>query len=139
MEKIDFYVLASTAPQAREYTACRLAAKAYYANRKLYLNTESPAQSQTLDELLWTFREQSFIPHTLVGDDTAPILIGHGPQPPANDYTVLLNLDTQVPPFIERFTRVLEIVGADAQRRAQSRQRFRFYRDRGYPLKTHQL
>ena len=55
------------------------------------------------------------------------------------DCEVLINLADEVPDFFSRYARVAEIVDADAIRREKGRERFRFYRDRGYQLQTHQL
>ena len=68
-----------------------------------------------------------------------PVLIGVN-QPPVGDrWNVLVNLAADVPEFFSRYERVAEVVDADAARREQSRERYRFYRDRGYKLNTHQV
>ncbi|HET7587274.1 MAG TPA: DNA polymerase III subunit chi [Gammaproteobacteria bacterium] len=139
MTRVDFYVLASAPPQGRERVACRLADKAFRLGQKLYVHAESESQAGALDELLWTFRQQSFIPHTRTAGDDAPVLIGSGGREPPGDCPLLINLDAEVPLFFSRFERVMEIIDADEQRRAQGRSRFRFYQDRGYPLQTHKL
>ncbi|HET7370044.1 MAG TPA: DNA polymerase III subunit chi [Gammaproteobacteria bacterium] len=139
MTRVDFYVLALAPPQGRERVACRLADKAFQHGQKLYVHAESEAQAAALDELLWTFRQQSFIPHARAGADDAPVLIGLGDLEPPADCALLINLDADVPLFFSRFERVMEIIDGDEQRRAQGRGRFRFYQDRGYPLQTHNL
>jgi len=141
MTRISFYLLQDAQPQARLLTACRLAEKAYQAGSQLYVHTADDAQTQQLDQLLWTFRQGSFIPHERADqdDETSPILIGHAPQPPLRINDVLLNLAAEVPVFFSRFGRVLDVVGSQAGEREQARVRFRFYRDRGYELETHEL
>jgi DNA polymerase III subunit chi len=52
---------------------------------------------------------------------------------------VLINLGAEVPQFFGRFERVAELVDQRPELLAQSRERFRFYRERGYELNTHQL
>ena len=52
---------------------------------------------------------------------------------------VLLNLRPEWPPFFSRFQRLIEIVSFDDGDRATARERFRFYRDRGYEIRTHDL
>lgn len=119
MTRISFYLLQDAQPQARLLTACRLAEKAYQAGSQLYVHTTDDAQTQQLDQLLWTFRQGSFIPHERADqdDETSPILIGHAPQPPLRINDVLLNLAAEVPVFFSRFGRVLEIVGSQAEER----------------------
>ncbi|HET7570025.1 MAG TPA: DNA polymerase III subunit chi [Gammaproteobacteria bacterium] len=140
MTRIDFYVLATARPQERERVACRLVEKARQHDQTVYIHVESSAQAAALDELLWTFRQQSFIPHARAGADAdAPVLIGCGDDMPPAGRALLINLDADVPLFFSGFERVMEIIDGDDQRRAQGRSRFRFYQDRGYPLQTHKL
>ncbi len=141
MTRISFYLLQDAQPQARLLTACRLAEKVYQSGSQLYVHAVDEAQTQQLNQLLWTFRQGSFIPHERADqdDETSPILIGHTPQPPPRINDVLLNLAIEVPVFFSRFERVLEVVGSQAEEREQARSRFRFYRDRGYELETHEL
>ena len=67
-----------------------------------------------------------------------PIEIGHNSEP-AGGQQVLINLAANVPLFFSRFRRMLEIISADTEHRLSGRQRYLFYRDRGYPLKHHHL
>ncbi len=141
MTRISFYLLQDTQPQARLLTACRLAEKVYQTGNQLYVHALDEPQTQQIDQLLWTFRQGSFIPHERAeqDDEVSPILIGHTAQPPRRINDVLLNLAAEVPVFFSRFARVLEVVDAQGEAREQARVRFRFYRDRGYELETHEL
>ena len=141
MTRVDFYVLNSTDPKARAVTACRLAEKAYGQGLKVYVHTESEGDSLLLDELMWTFRPGSFLPHaihTAVQGEAPPVLIGHDHEPTSHT-DVLINLGAEIPLFFGRFQRVAELVDQRAELLAQSRERFRFYRERGYELNSHQL
>jgi len=137
--RVDFYVLADRRPLARERIVCRLAEKAYGQQQRLYVHAQAAAQVEALDGLLWTFRQQSFIPHgRLSSGDSEPVLLGHDGEPP-HDYALLINLAPEVPLFFSRFERVIEVIDGTPERRAQGRERFRFYKDRGYSLQTHKL
>jgi len=141
MTKVDFYILEQPHSEARARFACRLAEKAWQQGNRVYIHTDSAEQSQRLDELLWTFRAGSFVPHALdeaTDADATPIHIGHGSEPHHHDQ-VLINLAPEVPLFFSRFERVAEVVGHEEECRAQGRERFRFYRDRGYPLENHTI
>jgi DNA polymerase-3 subunit chi len=141
MTQVDFYLLKSDTAQGRWTLACRLAEKAYGQGRRVYLHTASEAESQYLDQLLWTFRDGSFLPHGLAeraDPDRTPILIGHD-EAPANEHDVLINLAPEVPAFFSRFERVAEPLDQDPAGLDAGRARFRFYRDRGYPLQHHEL
>lgn len=145
MTRVDFYVLQSGSEQQRAVFACRLAEKAFGLGLGIYLHTASQSATRRLDELLWTFRDGSFLPH-LPADESGsmdpqgrtPILLGHDNAPDACD-GLLINLADDVPLFFSRFDRVAEIVSGTGGERDQARDRFRFYRDRGYPLSTHKL
>ncbi len=145
MTRIDFYLLSSQQADASERTACRLAEKAYALKHTIYIHADSQQQAIQLDKLLWTFRDGSFVPHQLHGldeSDNSPVIIGHQSSPDkelATHHQLLINLDQTVPAFFSRFERVAEIVSADEQQRKAARERFRFYRQRGYELQTHEL
>lgn len=145
MTRVDFYVIADESEHARLNVACRLAEKAHVHGHRVHVHTNSAADSSTFDQHLWTYRDGGFVPHALVDDDintrfpnAAPILIGHGHEPQSNT-EILINLANAVPDFFSRLDRVMEIVGGDASTRAAARERFKFYRDRGYDLKSHNL
>lgn len=138
MTKVDFYILETG---SREHTACKLVEKAYNLGHRVYVHTASDEQARHVDELLWTFRDGSFLPHEQYrhGQETAsPILVG-AVAAPDTDSEVLINLAPDVPLFFSRFLRVAEVIGIQEEDKQQGRERFRFYRDRGYPLDTHQI
>ena len=145
MTRIDFYILGQANDRARHMTACRLSEKAFRQQLPVYIHTESSAEAHTLDDLLWTFRGGSFLPHKIL--DSAEneteardplITIGYGSAPSLHE-GVLINLASAVPDFFSRFERVIEVVDADNERRQSGRDRYRFYKDRGYKLGTHKL
>ena len=143
MTRVDFYVLDENGSLSREQFVCRLLEKAYHKSHKIYLQTQNQAQAQHLDRLIWTYQQGSFLPHIQLEanskvDKLTPIQISYGAdQCPHDD--VLINLATEVPLFFSRFHRVAEIIPADTTLRTQARERFRFYRDRGYTLHTHSI
>jgi len=141
MTRVDFYILRDTGDSARALFACRLTEKAVQQGHQVYINTESAVQLQQLDDLLWTFRAGSFLPHAVDdGQDhgASPVLLAHGREP-QDSHDVLVNLSNDVPPFFSRFNRVAELVGGDETQRAGARNRYRFYKDRGYTLNTHEI
>lgn len=139
MTQIDFYILKGDSHGSRQAFACRLAEKAYAQGHRLYIHLENEDQLRDMDDLLWTFRQGSFLPHARYPDDTgsAPILLGHG-EPPA-DTELLLNLGREAPAFYPRFKRILEVVDSDVQQIADGRARFRYYRQQGEAPDTHNL
>ena len=142
MTRVDFYLLQGGKNANREQFTCRLAEKAFRLGHRIFLHSPDPQAARHLDGLLWTFRDTSFLPHALVTDaaeaEDTPILIGTGEEPPG-EFDLLINLGTEVPEFFSRFDRVAEPVPPEENERARARERFRFYRDRGYPMETHEL
>ena len=141
MTRVDFYILQDSQPNAAQLFACKLTEKAYKQGRKVYINTASGKQLKQLDELLWTFRDGSFLPHgCYAAEDSGeqPILLGHAIEPDGPS-DVLVNLANDIPTFFSRFDRVAELVGSDDAQREAARERFRFYKDRGYTMNTRKL
>lgn len=141
MTRIDFYVLADGDTDAVELTACRLTEKAYGLGHRVYLQCENQERAHSMDRLLWSFRDNSFVPHQLCGqsdDETVPVLLGFTEEAQTT-YEVLVNLTSGVPTHFERFKRVVEIVAADPIARRESRQRYRLYASEGHEIQTHHL
>lgn len=137
--RVDFYVLAADDDAARWRFACRLAEKAYHLGHRVHLHTDSAADAARLDELLWTFRQGSFVPHEVIGGVTtdSPVTIGCEGHAPGAD--LLINLAESVPDFSAQFPRVAEIISGNAAARAIGRQRYRHYQGLGREPVTHHL
>ena len=140
MTRVDFYLLETTDETARLRVVCRLADKIFGLGQQLYIHTADAEQTQRLDRLLWTFQDISFLPHQIAdaAGGAASIRLGHDNAPVAGG-DVLINLAPETPHFFSRFERVAEIVDEQPDVRTAGRARYRFYRDRGYPLQHHQL
>ena len=137
MTRIDFYQIDSD--EALLLFVCRLVEKVYRKRLQIYIHTSSEEQSVDLDDLLWSFRSDRFIPHTLhATKEDAPIKIGHDTEPDDHQ-EVLINLSMAVPDFFSRFDRVAEIVPLGEENRDYARQNYRFYKDRGYSLQYHKI
>jgi len=139
--RIDFYVLEQGARDNRYTLACRLTDKVFREGHRVYLHTESEQEAHHLDRLLWTFRDRSFLPHGLAGrvaPERNPILVGWTTAPD-DEEDVLINLSREVPDFFSRFSRVAEPLDNEPGVREAGRERFRFYRSRGYPLHSHSI
>ncbi|MDH3513584.1 MAG: DNA polymerase III subunit chi [Gammaproteobacteria bacterium] len=141
MTRVDFYLLNDIAESGKHLAVCKLTQKAFFLGHRIYILAPDHGQAQRLDQLLWTFIQGSFIPHGLsteTADADTPVLIGYD-EPPATHEDVLIQLAAQVPECFSRFRRVAEVVNGGEQEKAQARERFRFYRDRGYALQTHKI
>jgi DNA polymerase-3 subunit chi len=141
LTSIDFYFNAAD----RLEVACRLAGKALQQKKRVLIYTPRQELAQRLDRMLWVSNATSFIPHCAAQDPLAadtPVLIATElaqDLSPAAACEVLLNLSDGHPPFFERHARLLEIVAQDEEQRLAGRARFKFYRDRGYEIRNHDL
>ncbi|MDO6461398.1 DNA polymerase III subunit chi [Granulosicoccaceae sp. 1_MG-2023] len=145
MTRIDFYHLQSGSEEARLHFACRLAERAWRSQLRIYIHTGNAERTAALDKLLWTFREDSFLAHRVVAQDEAagaddPVLLGFEAEPDGSR-PVLIQLDPtpQGPVFFSRFKRTLEVINEAPEIKENARQRYLFYKDRGYPLEYHKI
>jgi len=130
--KIDFY----TGSTDKLRTACQLSHKAMQNGVRVVLSAPDMATTDALDKLLWHFPATAFIPHCRSdAGETAqwPVLLSHD-----NDrfphHDLLISLHDECVSFFSRFERVIEIISPDDEDSRLGRERFKFYRDRGYEL-----
>ena len=146
MTRIHFYIIEQGNEEATDNFICRLTEKAWSQDNAVYIHTMDQQQATKYDELLWTFSENSFVPHQMLENQvslpsTKDILIGHSAsaETPASCHDVLINLHHEAPSFFSQFERVAEIITNDEASRSKGRERYQFYRDRGYALETHKM
>jgi DNA polymerase III subunit chi len=123
------------------HTACKLSHKVAHEGRKMLIYAADDFAAKKIDQLLWSSSALSFIPHCEISSPLAaetPIVISSDPDKLLFD-DVLLNLQDDVQPFFSRYQRVIEIVSTDEADSAAARTRFKFYKDRGYAIHTHNL
>ena len=139
MTRIDFYILEATAQQSRLQFAVKLTEKLYRDGYHVHLHTDDPATLSALDDSFWSSRDISFVPHEIADRPLphCPVTLGRG----AFEGTepVLINLGSSVPDFFSQMERVAEIIDKQSADVAQGRERYRHYRDRGYPLQSHSI
>lgn len=137
MTQIDFY----THVEDKLKTACRLAGKAAGLGMRVMVLCPDHETTQRVDRMMWSAPPVGFVPHCAPTDPLAgvtPVIVAAaGAEPPHDE--VLVNLGAERPPFFGRFQRLVEIVSIDDGDRASARERYRFYRDRGYEIRTHDL
>ncbi len=141
MTRVDYYILSSSEPDDKLHFACRLAEKAYRSGHKVYIHTSNEEDARHIDDQLWAFKPESFVPHNLISEPhntIPPVQIGHS-EDPGHHHDVLINLSKEVPQFFSRFNRLAEIVINHDTDKEPSRQRYRFYQERGYPLSNHKI
>ena len=140
MAKVAFYVLSQSGEQARQVFACRLAEKAYKLENTVHILTGDQATAERVDDLLWTFRDGSFVPHELSrpGSDNSPVTVGSDASN-IEPGDLLINLSDDIPDCAGAFTRIAELVTSDEPSKQKSRKRFAAYRDQGHQIDTHRV
>ena len=140
MTKVDFY----TGSSDKLRTACQLSHKAMQNGLKTVISLPDAASCEALDRLLWHYPETAFIPHCRSDAEEAdsspvlsmskwPVLLDYnGDTFPHHD--LLISLRGECMPFFSRFDRLIEIIGTDQEDSRLGRERYKFYRDRGYEL-----
>jgi len=132
MTKVDFY----TGSKDKLRTACQLSHKAMQNGIRTVICLPDENTRNALDKLLWHFPPTAFIPHCMSEAEEAekmPVVMNLG-----NDklphFDLLISLHHECLPFFSRFERVIEIVGNEADEKQKGRDRFKYYKDRGYEL-----
>lgn len=139
--KANFYLLKQNTEQARRLLACRLAEQQAKQGQRVCILADTPDAAQEIDQLLWSFTPESFLPHALADDPAAatlPVLIAHGNAAPAGT-TCILNLGSEAPLNQPTLNAIAEFVANDADAKARSRARWNLYKQLGYELQHHQL
>lgn len=139
----NFYILSNARENGRFLFCCALIEKLYAHHHKVYVYCQQPHEAAQFNELLWTFKEESFIPHSLVGEHTiedSPIQIGlQAPSPEFHDVLILLTAIPKVPDFYQQFSRIVEIVDPEPSTKEILRDHYQFYRSQQVEIKTHQV
>lgn len=137
MTRIDFYAGSDDVGR----TIFALVQKAVRSGHRVWILTRDPGHSAEVDAQLWSSPPGGFLPHCLGSHELAvrtPVVIDHDAGAVPHE-DILLNLSESTPPCFSRFGRMLEVVGSEPTALQAARERFRFYRDRGYPLHHHDL
>jgi len=143
MVTVEFHILSEAGDIARMRHACKLVEELYAKGERSYVRASDSSEAQRMDDLLWTFRDQAFIPHeiaaatspshpriiSLIGDDTTPVTFG----------SALINISNALPTAIDSVQQIFEVVDADPAHKQQARERYKQYRDRGCQLETKNL
>lgn len=140
--RVDFYLLNSPAEEDKRLFICRLLEKVYHRGHRIFVVCESQAHAEQMDELLWTFKDDSFIPHNLQGEGPQPpppVQIGFGPDKPRDFHDILVNLSADIPSYFVGFKRIIEVVANDEPAKEVSRNRYRDYRAHRCDLHIHEI
>ena len=145
MGKVDFYILSADGADEPLRVACRLADKAWRQGNRVRVQVTNADALRRLDNLMWTFKQESFLPHELDDEnpdgqdlDPVPVVLGtntgFAPLP-----DVLINLTETLPDKADEISRIAEIVCSDSDSKRAGRERYKRYRERGFELDSHEV
>ena len=142
MAEVSFYILPSESLQERYLFACKLIEKAYRSGSFCYVHTDNTEQSQKIDDLLWTFRAGSFIPHQIYTGELPgfekTILVG-SLNPPEDWQKTVINLSSYCPEEPGKIERILEIFDNGEATKELGRNRYRQYQQSHIPITKHKI
>lgn len=144
MTRINFYIIEEGSAEATQLFICRLTEKAWHQDNAIYIHAGDESSANQIDDLLWSFNETSFIPHQMATDISTDktVLIGHklmNAEIPNSHHDVMINLSDDIPSSFSQFERLAEVIFANDSSKEKGRDRYRFYKDRGYALETHKI
>jgi DNA polymerase-3 subunit chi len=135
--EIVFIVLNSA---VKSRIVCDLAEKCYLNNQRTVIYTKSEEECKTIDSLLWTWKQQSFIPHkcliSLSKSQTEPIVLTTSIESAA-DYDTVLLVDPLPMETVSQFSTVIDFAEKyDSQGIELSRKRYKLYKDQNFNINT---
>ncbi len=119
------------------YHACLQACYFYRQNQRVFIYTQDQNKAEQIDEMLWAFDSDSFVPHNLSGEGSkqgAAVEISY--QAPHGRRPVLINLTSTVPNFASQFQFIVDFVPSDNTLKQQARERFKTYRQWGFQVES---
>lgn len=142
MTQIDFYMLADNKSETSVAIICRLCQKIIRKQLEVYIQVKTVEEAKQLHNRLWSLQPTSFIPSTLIEEANdnilAPVTIGTQTAPDSFNQ-VLINLSGRILPVFSYFERLVELIPAEHHSRAEARNHYKYYNDRGYPIKVHKV
>jgi len=143
MSQVVFYVFAaekessSLALSAHFAHACGIAAFFYAQNKKVFIYTDTQQDAFAIDEYLWQFDGDSFVPHNLLGEGPkfgTPVEISW--QAPLHPRPILINLSQKTPDFAINFQQIIDFVPFSEPEKIAARIRYSAYKKMGLTLST---
>jgi len=130
--QVIFYRLHLRQPNGKFRLACHIANKAFQNGHKVFVSLPDPERCKSLNDLLWTFSQNSFIPHTIYSVNSSidiekfPVVVSCV-HPPVMFSDVLLSLLDHVPSYVTQFSRIVEAIEADSEDVNRAREKKQAY------------
>lgn len=145
MKKVIFYLLENQKPASEsgvlyhEKLACEKIAEIWQANKRILVACQDQQQAERIDEYLWQFDTDHFVPHNLAGEGMkggSPVEICWPQKRSNGNRHVLINLQEQFPEFAAVYSDIVDFVPVDERLKELARTRYKLYKEAGFNLKT---
>lgn len=135
-----FHILAGSGRDARLLHAARLAEKAWQDGDRVALFCDDPETAEALDEALWAFRPEAFLPHERLGYSDqrpqAPVAVLEC-EPALANWDTLIIVAASLPATANGFERLALIASNDPDSLERARAQYRQLREQGTPPQVH--
>lgn len=137
MARADFYTLKDSHGDARYRLLQQLLSKSLGQGTAVHIHCRDAAEVSHLDDYIWGFKPESFLPHHVLDDShmQSPITLGHGQQRPAKA-DICINLSAEP---VKDYERIIEIVVQEPSILQQTRAHYRHYQQAGHEMNLHKL
>lgn len=141
MSRADFYQLKSNDPASRYPLLCRLLEKCLGVGQQVYIICRDEAEALHLNQYIWAFKPDSFIPHICAHEQAqAIVVLGHTSTPAAaqpHHHEICINLSQVLAP--EKFDRIIELVVQETEMLQTARDHYATYNELGRTMQYHKL
>lgn len=141
MSRADFYQLKSNDPASRYPLLCRLLEKCLGVGQQVYIICRDEAEALHLNQYIWAFKPDSFIPHICAHEQAqAIVVLGHTSTPAAaqpHHHEICINLSQALAP--EKFDRIIELVVQETEMLQTARDHYATYNELGRTMQYHKL
>jgi DNA polymerase-3 subunit chi len=148
MAIVTFYALSESSANSGEKEisselaqAATLLADCVSKRKKVSVLTDTQAQAESFDELIWQFPADKFIPHNLYGegpDMGTPVeIIWHSvflSMAKLRNTAVVINLSQEYIENIKNLQHIIDFVPPDEDLKAHARERYKRYKQAGCQL-----
>ncbi|MAZ39722.1 MAG: DNA polymerase III subunit chi [Legionellales bacterium] len=139
--RVDFYIVSANNENEKLEFVCRLLEKAYKQRHQIFVLCKDQTQTHALDELLWTFKDISFLPHNILGEGPEPpppIQLGDTVIPNKHR-DILITLKHYQLEQPNKYRRIIEVIANNEADKENARINYRRYREINCQLHSHDL
>ena len=137
-----FHILAQNTHAARNLHAAKLVDKAWQQGDRVCFLCDTEEQALELDDLLWNFTPEAFIPHSIAKAATTPCSdpVGILLYPPAAvDWDTVIVLSSALPEDADQYRRLALVAHNDPAVLNQARGHYKQLRSLGIEARVHDM